>query len=122
MKTLVINRDKWTRGNINQSVYGTELLNSDGCMCCLGFYMIQHTKATEECIFHRITPMGVASHGECKIGQTILLEDGNNSQFTCDALAINDDNTFPEKERESELTKLFKTKGYHVEFTGKEEK
>ena len=117
MKTLVINRNKWKRGgNIGKGE--TQLLNTEGYMCCLGFHALQFTKAVKKDILECGNPYSV----KCNMGNTILLNDpDHDSDFTGDAITINDDNTISEKVREERLTKLFRTKRYDIKFTGKKE-
>jgi len=123
MKTLIINRNKWTRGGINKFDNPTTLLNNHGCMCCLGFHALQFTKATKECIDGVSTPESITY--KCNIGKTILLtkrtpfEKRHHTEFSKKAIVINDDRHISEKDRESRLKKLFKTKGYAIKFTGK---
>jgi len=117
MKTLIINRNKWRRGYVKTG--RTELLNNCGFMCCLGFHSLQFTKAEKEDIKDRSLPSDIS----CNIGRTILLvKQKIDSAFSDEAANINDNRIISEKQREYKLKKLFKSKNYHIKFTGKKEK
>ena len=64
MKQLIINRDKWCRGNINTEK-GTALLDEAGMMCCLGFHCEQIDGISHDDILEKGVPfeIGKLLHG-----------------------------------------------------------
>lgn len=117
--SFTIRRSKWARGGKKGS---SALLNSQGNMCCLGFY----SKAcgfTKENIQHIIAPDRIPvmqNYSEAIKFKSKLIKyrDYPNTTKICDDLMdINDDQYITDKVREEKLTKKFSKMGVKVTFT-----
>lgn len=116
---LVIERDRWLRGEGSSDSY--LLRDSDGKMCCLGFYALacglmkiqianvtdpagarRPTKAFEDALVH--IPLNPE---EMPLG---------NSQAAKDLMSANDSIELEDNEREQRLERLFAKIGVQVEF------
>jgi hypothetical protein len=109
IRTVVIDRSKWRTGGGSKHATGqgdTELQNTEGYMCCLGFV----------CKSHKTKTKGISSPGF--VGRKIPLltskrdswEGYENTELSKDAMTINDDYGTTRQEKESKLKKLFKGK------------
>lgn len=117
---LIIDRSKWRSGDFSNNETGegnTLLLNQEGYMCCLGFRCHQMGIPKENLI-------NIGSPWELSFDWDIpdLLDEHvnyNNSDFTREAITINDDRFLTPSQREKKIKKHFATIGVTVEFTGK---
>lgn len=129
MKQLVIDRSKWrTGGNKWNGSHGTTaLLNSIGYMCCLGFYCLQLGDLTEDKI-KRKGDFGDFGSDESlfknkNIEKVAFVYDENsedatimNTDFSDEAIEINDDGNIDSYTREQKLIEHFKTIDVDVTF------
>lgn len=123
MRLLVIDRQKWLRGNALTST----LLNDNGCMCCLGF----EAKAcgVPESVMRNVpTPAGLLNElkftGEIdkikhlvdNIAYYSTIAAGEESYFSIQAMAINDNDYINDTTREQRLTELFASQDIELKF------
>jgi hypothetical protein len=115
---LIIDRAKWRTGGHsyeNRTGLGiTELLNSNGFMCCLGFRCHQ-MGILEKDLLYTSLPSGLSENWDIPD----LIDPYGNTEFTTTAALINDNYDITSKEREKRITKHFATIGVTVEFKGK---
>lgn len=122
---LIIDRDKWARGEYvnSKGAASTRLLDSDGKMCCLGFYALVCGFKENE-IENEGEPGDVPSD---KWPESCLFSEGGNDDgglswsqtfWTREAIAINDNPVLDEDEREQELKEHFAKVDVELEFTG----
>lgn len=128
MEKLIINRSKWRTGGEaedgNSAYTGkgpTQLLNSDGFMCCLGMVCeqmgIPRTHFLD--ILHPEDVLGLAkfeSINNFLVYKSDVREEYSNTLFACNAMNINDDVNITSEEREAKLKEHFATKGIEIEF------
>jgi hypothetical protein len=112
MKTVKIDREIWSRGNLNGPA---KLLNKQGNMCCLGFAANQISKKGRDQLLGNCEPSQVYRGKSFLTNTDKYLEviDNNLSDM---AMRINDDRYFTEEEREAELTKLFRDNNIKLVF------
>lgn len=130
MKTLIIDRNKWLRG---ESANSYLLREDDGKMCCLGFESLRRGLSEEE-ITNVEAPQGVG-HPEVFDGDLIYMPSNGTTRFpgqphptqVCQELMMVNDEELDieemnisesefEEERESKITELFKQIDIAVEF------
>ncbi len=120
---LIIDRSKWRSGGftgINETGKGTTfLLNEEGYMCCLGFRCHQMGIPKKD-LLDKGAPWELSYDWDIPD----LLDDDDeriysDSDFTDEAIAINDDPSLTPAEREKAIKNHFKKIGVTVEFTGK---
>lgn len=117
---LIIDRSKWRSGDWSVNTTGkggTLLLNQEGYMCCLGFRCHQMGIPKED-LLDRGGPWELS----LKWDIPDLLDEHvnyNNSDFTEEAITINDTPSLTPAEREIAIKNHFKHIGVTVEFTGK---
>jgi len=111
LKTIIINRKRWARGN-----QGGYLLNAQsGKMCCLGFCAKSFGISTENIIGINM-PKNITSLQKDKLPKWLLLGYG---PVDVEELAfINDESTFSDEEREEKIKKIFKKHKINVKFVG----
>jgi hypothetical protein len=114
---LIINRAKWRTGHYGKNQTGmgiSQLLNNKGYMCCLGFRCHQMGIPKKDLL-------GMASPNSISNNWDIpdLTNSYSNTEFTLEAVRINDDGKLTSEEREIAITEHFATIGVTVEFTGK---
>lgn len=127
MEKLTIDRSIWRTGgeekaNGKHTGKGpTQLLNSDGFMCCLGMVCEQmgvpRTHFLD--IMHPEDILGLLAFKSINnflVYKSDIEEKYSNTTFTCDAMDINDDEDLTSEKRESKLKEHFATKGIQVEF------
>lgn len=124
MKKLVIKRSKWLRGGKDGN--GAEalslLMNKDGHKCCLGFYV-------RACGYKKALKGKACPDDEIQVPREakwlldsvdeqrhLRLKDYYNSNACNNLMMINDNEHFPQSERELKLTKLFAKQGITVIF------
>lgn len=137
--TLVINRDKWLRGRPGDG----SLLNSEGKMCCLGFYCKAlgiepkyiRGKGMPDDLFERYDRVQDQAKLAEKLGWLVHAEKVEEEDWTdpsrttmrldhadselCSSLASdNDDDQISDKEREEKVTRSFAKAGVKIKFTG----
>jgi hypothetical protein len=117
---LIIDRSKWRSGDWSFNTTGeggTYLLNKQGYMCCLGFRCHQMGIPKED-LLDRGGPWELSFKWNIP---DLLDEDVSykNSDFTDEAIDINDDVLLTPAEREIAIKNHFKKIGVIVEFTGK---
>lgn len=115
-KVFTVKRSKWARKDSDNLLMGrSELLNSRGNMCCLGFVCNQ--LGIDEAHLERIpTPRRLLSELRKKIKDYPFLDEGFNSALSKDAMKINDNPGLPSPEKEKQLTELFKKNGLTLNF------
>lgn len=123
MKELVIDRQKWYRGQL----YGSKLLRKgDQRMCCLGFYALACGLKPDN-IVEVSTPSamhyeGLISHSPVEIPQEMLwlFNDKPGAGFQCkyerDIVLLNDGTSYTDEQREKLLTKAFAAHNINVTF------
>jgi hypothetical protein len=113
---LIIDRSKWRQGSQASDDAGlTQLLNSKGMMCCLGFRCEQMGIPREE-LLTETYPEDLSENWDIP---GLLAENGCHTFLTCEAIKINDNSKITNEKRETLLTELFKTDNIIVEFKGK---
>jgi hypothetical protein len=130
MKQLVIDRSKWrTGGDIDEKEHQTgegetRLINAQGYMCCLGFYLKDVAKLNKKILIEQATPkwfIGLKeiydNNDDVRLLVTKLNDDHYvNSDFCQLAMHINDNVNLPSDEREEQLKTIFLEKGIEVSF------
>ncbi len=118
-KVITIDRSKWRTGREGPNSSGvgrTSLLNKEGYMCCLGFFCLQ--RGIEEVYLGGIyTPYSINPLLFNKIPELLFGSDMN-SDFTWDAMSVNDNDLLTREDRENKLIELFKEEGITLEFVG----
>jgi hypothetical protein len=118
MKQLVIDRSRWLRGNPDDSC----LLDRNGKMCCLGFYLKSCGAADVElleagspaCLTHHPRP---AKWLVVNVARDDLHEATQLDSNRCTALMqVNDSVEWTDENREREIAHLFHRQGIEVEF------
>lgn len=131
MKTLVIDRTEWARGEENG--LGNRLLGLNQKKCCLGFMCLADGIPTDK-IYNVGYPEKVAnSYPEYMVSNSFMEQLVNeitvsaksyyptnslyeNSDFASEAASINDNPFKTEQERESQLIDLFLKNGIELTF------
>ena len=120
MKKLTLDYAKWRCGGTGQGISPdpekgmgvgtgtTKLLNSDGYMCCLGQWVLQVAKVTENDILNKSMPHQL--NEPC-----IFTQAKNNSLFEDKAIRINDNPNTTVSTKLIQLTQL--CKDYGIELT-----
>ncbi len=107
---LVINRDKWLRG---EGAFESKLLRrEDGKMCCLGFLGLA-CGLSESDIMGKATPVDALNDGKYP---EAILEYGFLTTTSYSLMSANDSRYIPETEREQTITNLMSEIGIEVEF------
>lgn len=116
---LIINRSKWRTGGKTPSYKTgegcTALLNEEGYMCCLGFRCHQMGIPKKD-LLGKGTPDGLSDKWDIP---DLINAVGNDSDFTREAIRINDNISYTHEEREEKITEHFATIGVTVEFKAK---
>ena len=114
-KVLTIERSKWRRGGINQDSVewgGTQLRNSKGFMCCLGFAAVAwgipeeaitfvHDPATLATTFKDVPEDYLKAH--CVPDTENVVRKWNNNDWTKNAMYVNDAGDFTDEDRENDI-------------------
>ena len=110
---LVIVRSKWARGGEDD----TQLLNSAGKMCCLGFYALACGYNPTE-IEDYAEPETLAKNacGAVRPGYKWLLEGKENSPQAMNLMEVNDSTLFTNEHREAFIQTEFAKQGIAVTF------
>jgi hypothetical protein len=129
MKQLIIDRSKWrTGGDIDEKYQTgegeTRLLNAQGYMCCLGFYLKDVAKLNKMILIEQAAPrwfIGLKEIYDNNDDVKLLVRKINddyylNSDFCQSAIHVNDDVNLPSDEREETLKTMFLEKGVEVSF------
>jgi hypothetical protein len=123
MKTITISRKRWLRGDM-KSVDGYSLLwcNDKRRGCCLGHAIHQIERCTWNQLASMFTPNDFFRENTPNkmSGMFVDFAEGevcDDSTFTNEAIAINDNDSITDKEREKELKALFKKNGLKLVFT-----
>jgi len=127
MKQLIIDRSKWRTGNDGEHQTGegdTRLINAQGYMCCLGFYLKDVAKLNKKILVELATPAyldGLKKIYDKNDDVKLLLTKLNdnhyvNSDFCQSAMHVNDDVNLSSDEREETLKTMFLEKGIEVSF------
>lgn len=123
MRKLVIDRQKWYRGNQNNDPTcgeGSKLLRrTDGKMCCLGFDAVAcgiDSRTIEGVGF--LDHFTIACENFKKLLPHHFDKYGARSQFVAEAAAINDDRGIPDENKEARLKTLFAEQNIELEFVG----
>ena len=131
MRTVQIDRSKWRcgpadkrRGHSLERENRDISLDSENGRCCLGFAVNQLHGIPYECLLDLETPCEVSSIPESSPfvemykpiwSETEQLRD---SDFTREAMSINDRMSSTRQQKESALTKLFKKNNINLVFHG----
>src|SRR5690349_14249491 len=111
---LTINRAKWRTGSYSSYRTGkgeTQLLNTEGCMCCLGFRCQQLGIPKKD-----LLDIGEPADVEWEVIPDLVTKDGTNTAFCDQAMTINDDEDITTEQREAEIIAHFAKKGTKVVF------
>ena len=133
MKQLVIDRSKWRTGRKGEHKTGegeTFLMNSQGYMCCLGFYMRDLANVDEDVLLDEPTPAHAAHVGITEdfynqnedvklLVAKIQNCDYLNTDFCEKAMGTNDNPGLTSEEREGCIEALFLKNGVEVSFINK---
>lgn len=117
MKTLTIDRSKWARADVEDNG-DSALLNTQGCMCCLGFWANQICGISDKTLLNQGTPYCVRDHAEgiYSLEMKKLIDDIGNNNLTHAMMAINDASDIPDYRREQLLRLLFASIDINVKF------
>ena len=123
MQKLIIDRRKWRTGGDESDIRikgPTSLYNDLGYSCCLGFYCRQIGKIRNKVLLDVDTPDNLTIKNFNKIELLISRDSNNNvydnSDFTNDAVLINDDSCLSNEEREEAIIEHFKKANIEVVF------
>lgn len=112
MKTLVIDRTLWYRGNGGSE---SKLQRSeDGCRCCLGFYCLQVAGLSENQIMDQTSPEMLEDAVNYFALRELLFFDEDDDQQYFDSsvclelIGINDSPDLESNFREQEIVRLFR--------------
>lgn len=119
---LVINRAKWRCGGENgvktqRGVGETLLLNNDGAQCCLG-QISQQVGISKKEILNSACPGDLSKKIPLLSNKSKVKGYFEDSSLSEQAMEINDDITFNDKEREQKLKLLFSKYKHKLEFKG----
>lgn len=114
---LIINREKWRYGgDVNDDILGfTQLLNTKGKMCCLGFRCHQ-LGIPLKALKGKATPGNLSNNWDIP---DLIDKRGFNSVLTGAAISINDNAFISNEDREKRLIELFAKHDIIVKFKGK---
>jgi hypothetical protein len=122
MKILTIIRRKWARGGKHGS---SALLNDKGAMCCLGFYAKKlgasnQTLMTEapHCLVESLHDSVKQATWRKRFRGLVKKKDGTYlaTHLATDLMTENDSVDVPDRERESNIAKMFLKLGVRVKF------
>lgn len=120
-QTCVIDRSIWRCGAGLENVHGvgpTQLLNSDGYMCCLGQFSCQLGVPKED-LLYQYSPRDLRIEWDIPFLLTkTKFDNERNSILAHDAIGINDNPDFTSAQRERALKKLFVNHGIKLTFKG----
>lgn len=120
MKELIIDRSKWRFGGDHDGCdekYGsTELLNSKGYMCCLGFFSKDLCKVPKKYLKGVPTPECIHYKHKSKVHRFLNKDILKAYTFWDTAIGINDVFRGEKEERELLIINLFKEIGVSVSF------
>lgn len=118
LRKLVIDRSRWQCGAHTKGLL-TQLRNSAGRMCCLGFHSLALGYTEEEITGHWY-PRSLADNGRKKDGLPVVpgTYGWDNNPFATQAARINDSTDIDDAERESRLVALFLEQGWELTFEG----
>lgn len=120
MKELIIDRSKWRFGGDHDNLDGkygpTELLNSKGYMCCLGFYSKDLCKVPKKYLVGVPTPECIPVKHKYKVHRFINKNILPAYTFWNNAIEINDVFRGEKEERELLIINLFKEIDVNVSF------
>jgi len=115
--TLTIDRAKWRTATSGKG--DTRLLNEEGFMCCLGFRCNQMGIPKKE-LLNKTSPSDL--YMNWGIPDLIDMEFWKgidfNTDFSNEAIRINDNSEITSEEREKKIKEHFKTKDIEVVFIG----
>lgn len=120
---VVIDRSKWRTGGTgpNKTGYGpTQLLNTKGFMCCLGF-ICKASGYSDEDIGCSYSPEEL---NDKEIQDLSFIEKGDglelyyNTALSNQAMQINDNKDLSPEEKELKILKLFENSSYNLSFVG----
>lgn len=112
MRLLTIKRSEWYRGKGSNF---SRLVTDCGQKCCLGFEALACGVPYEELVY-KPSPKCISDKFSDKINHLLDSNFKRNSEFTFAAIAINDNPTLSEAERERLLIELFASQDIRVEF------
>jgi hypothetical protein len=128
---LTIDRSEWRCGgdsyNKRTNQGNTQLLGYKGMKCCLGFLALecgfsenQINNISNPCNLRSnlMTGSGLRLNDKQKSYFDKLMNGAYHSDFTHEAIGINDDYVLTDEQREKKLTKLFADNGIDLTFTG----
>ena len=116
-KEFIIDRSKWRCGDFGKNAKGLglpQMLNAHGFQCCLGQIYSQLGFPDSELL-------GKGDPGSVNV-ETFLTRGNKNSvntKLALEAININDDSDFTQKQRETFLIDSFKKEGYKISFINK---
>ncbi len=123
MQQLIIDRSKWRFGgdydNLDEKYGSTELLNSKGYMCCLGFFSKDLCDVPEECLEGVCTPRTINRKYRTNVEILLSNSEGSyagDSLFSKEAIEINDAFRGEKEERELLIINHFKKIDVNVSF------
>lgn len=107
MATYYVSRKKWARGGKNGA---SNLLNRQGCRCCLG-HVGQQRRITNENLRAVLLPRPEQGNWP-----KWLVDGESFSEAAAKAANINDDISITEKQREQKLRAIFRANGDRIVF------
>jgi hypothetical protein len=111
---LTISRAQWLRGEGSEASY--LLRESDGKMCCLGFYALACGIPQDDIIFIPAPSKIDYRLVECTHINQLVTSDLENTELCCDLMNINDRISITEERREEEIITKMATINVQVEF------
>lgn len=120
VKEFTIVRKEWLHGEGEDASY--LFRHSDNKKCCLGFYSLACGLKIKQINGYQ-TPYQLVRDKNISVPSWLIVKSNspgpkNNSAICKELMEVNDDSTMPEKERESEIKKLFAKAGVKVKFRG----
>lgn len=117
---VVIDRAKWRTGGVGPKKTGkgkTQLLNTSGYKCCLGF--LCEAVGVEKSIKEIVNPAYLKINIP-QITEPLPALSGRigNTNLSRDAMEINDDSQLSPRQKEDKLKQLFKDSCYQLKFVG----
>jgi hypothetical protein len=116
VKILTISRKLWARGGEPKNTLYTDLLNTNGTMCCLGFAAKQLCGADYDDIRRKGQPRSVPRVFMEKLRWLLGVKPRSNSRDARALMVLNDKVSIDEKARENGIAAIFKKHGVRVRF------
>lgn len=111
-KTIKVDRNRWSAG-----CEGNLLLNSEGCMCIMGWVLDAYGVRSED-LYGTANPEDLCEEDKDKLPEVFYTTAADGDRFIVRAITLNDDEDLSDELREESLTELFKKVGVLLVFEG----